>query len=248
MPSQNVPVSRPPSAQTNTRAPVPAEDLQAIIRQLKFSVSELKHEVRNHEAEIRAFEEKIHQQEIAYDHVEEKITQDVQSQRDFLRASNLHTENKIETLEQSMGNLETLVRGTINDIRQLKTQGNDTVTTLNQYQQKMNQLEQLLETQNQHIQNVEIALHSLVEMWQAKEAAWDLAIKHLSSSTSPVPSSKLATSDKLGERTYRVQPGDSLEKIAKLHQVSVQSLRQANGLAQDQDRIIVGKLLKIPNS
>jgi LysM repeat protein len=44
--------------------------------------------------------------------------------------------------------------------------------------------------------------------------------------------------------TYRVKAGDSLEKIARAHQVSIQSLKQANGLTTD--RIIVGKNLVIP--
>jgi LysM repeat protein len=46
-------------------------------------------------------------------------------------------------------------------------------------------------------------------------------------------------------RVYRVRPGDSLEKIAKAHQTSVDKLKKLNGL--EQDLIVVGQELKIPD-
>ena len=45
------------------------------------------------------------------------------------------------------------------------------------------------------------------------------------------------------EKTYRIQPGDSLEKIAKAKQATVQKLKELNGLTND--KIIVGKLLRL---
>ena len=47
-------------------------------------------------------------------------------------------------------------------------------------------------------------------------------------------------------KTYKVSPGDSLEKIAKAHKTSVEKLRAYNQLRQDQDLIVVGQELKIP--
>lgn len=46
-------------------------------------------------------------------------------------------------------------------------------------------------------------------------------------------------------KTYRVRSGDTLEKIARLHKVSVERLRKANDLSQD--LIVVGQELRIPN-
>lgn len=47
-----------------------------------------------------------------------------------------------------------------------------------------------------------------------------------------------------GQRVYTVQRGDTLNQIAKAFGVSVESLRDANGLRDD--RIIEGQTLKIP--
>jgi LysM repeat protein len=45
-------------------------------------------------------------------------------------------------------------------------------------------------------------------------------------------------------KLYKVRPGDSLDKIAKSHQTSVEKIKKLNGL--EQDLIVVGQELKIP--
>ena len=45
--------------------------------------------------------------------------------------------------------------------------------------------------------------------------------------------------------TYKVKAGDSLEKIARRHNISVETLKQINHLQSD--RIIVGQELALPN-
>lgn len=46
-------------------------------------------------------------------------------------------------------------------------------------------------------------------------------------------------------KTYKIKPGDSLEKIAKLHKTSVEKIKKVNGLQHD--LIVVGQELTIPN-
>lgn len=205
------------------------EDLTSILRQLKDGLANLKHEIRTHESEIRIFENKLQSQESTLEDLQQRLTEDLQSQQDFAKASHANLEGKTEALDQSIRNLETVVKGLTADLRQMKTQANDSVTILGQYKEKISELENFLHTQNQHMQNVEAALQSMMEVWQAKEAAREIANK---------------TSE--GIKTYKVQAGDSLEKIARLHKISVQALREINQLSND--RIIIGQTLKIPSS
>ena len=219
----------PQSSYQTTRPAAPVkEDPNAVMRQMKTALTDLKHEVSNHESEIRTFEEKLQNQEASFEQLRQQLTDDVQVQRDFVKASNINLEGKTETLEQSLNNLDTVVKGLTADLRQMKTQANDSVSVLTQYKQKLSELEKLMETQSQHMQNLEAALHSMMEVLQAKQPPRESAIK-LSEG---------------GLKTYKVQPGDSLERIARAQKVSVQALRDANQLSND--RIMVGQTLKIP--
>ena len=207
------------------------DDLTSVLRQLRNNVSDLQHEMRNHESEITVFENKIASQESAFEHLRQQLSEEVQSQKDYVRASSINIDGKIETLDQSIKNLDNLLRGLTADLRLLKTQANDSVAVLAQYKEKIGELENLVQTQSQHMQNLQSAMQSMMEVWQAKEAAKAIASKPLESDSS-------------GARTYKVQPGDSLGKIAIEHKVTLQALKDANQLAND--RIIVGQTLKIP--
>ena len=217
----SVPQSAPSSR------PSQGENSSTVIRQLKTGLADLKNDVKNHESEIRIFEEKLYNQESSFDQLRQQLIDDVQSQRDFARASKINLDGKTETLDQSIKNLEMMTRGFIADLRQMKTQANDSVIVLGQYKQKLTELERLLDTQNQHMQNLEAALHSMMEVLQAKETAKEIGAK-----------------ESEGPKTYKVQSGDTLEKIARTQKVTVQSLRDANQLSND--RIIVGQKIKIP--
>lgn len=217
-----------PSYQTSRQAPPVKEDPNAVMRQMKTALGDLRHEVSNHESEIRTFDEKLQNQEASFEQLRQLLTDDVQTQRDFVKASNINLEGKTETLEQSINTLDAAVKGLTADLRQMKTQANDSVSVLAQHKQKLGELEKLLETQNQHMQNLEAALHSIMEVLQAKQPPKEMAVKVSEG----------------GLKTYKVQPGDSLERIARAQKVSVQALRDANQLSND--RIIVGQTLKIP--
>lgn len=201
------------------RPPQPVEDP---IRQIRTSISELKNEVRNHESEIRVFEEKLHNQENIVDNLRESLQDSYNAQRDQTRAQQVDMDRRLETLNNA-------VQGLISDLKQIKSQANDSVTALGQYKQKLNDLEMLIEAQNQHMKGLESALNSVMELMQAKTAAEKTFAK---------PVSGEAT------RTYQVQSGDSLEKIARQQKVTIQSIRDYNSLTND--KIRVGQILKIP--
>lgn len=208
-------------------------DINTTVRQLRTDIADLKHEMRNHEDEIRIFDRKIQSQENSFEDFKQQLLDETQSQRDLTRAATINLEGRTDTLNQSISNLDASVKGLTSDLRLIKTQSNDSVAVLGQYRQKIGELEEIIHTQGQLIQNLEQALKSMVEVWEAKETARELATKPLE-----------ATSSSDSDKTYKVQSGDSLEKIAKAHKVSVQSLRAANQLTGD--RILIGQTLKIP--
>ena len=53
-----------------------------------------------------------------------------------------------------------------------------------------------------------------------------------------------AAPETVTESTYRVKPGDSLEKIARMHQTTADALKKNNQLSSD--KIAIGQELKIP--
>jgi LysM repeat protein len=48
-----------------------------------------------------------------------------------------------------------------------------------------------------------------------------------------------------GAKTYRVKAGDSLEKIARAHHISVETIRKLNNLTSD--KIVIGQELRFPD-
>lgn len=89
----------------------------------------------------------------------------------------------------------------------------------NDTKHKLSEIENALAQQNKNFANLQNAVTSLIEAFQDK------------------PDSSTST-------RYTVKNGDSLDKIAKTHQTSVQALKEFNGMTSD--KIIVGKTIKIP--
>ena len=94
-------------------------------------------------------------------------------------------------------------------------------------------IEQLLKHQNEI--NTQLTTHEnrLQSVSELKNTLADL-LKKIHSSTT-----------KIRARSYKVQGGDSLEKIARLHHVSVEALKANNKLIKD--TIFPGQELQIPH-
>lgn len=209
----------------NTSTNKVSSDDAASMKQIRTTLSELKHQLNNHEAEIRTFENKLNSQETILDHVNQQLTDSVEAQQEHSKAQIINIEGQLETLDST-------VKGLIADLRLMKTQANESVSILSQYKQKLSDFEKLMDAQNQHMKNLEAGLNSIMEVLQAQEA--------VSKAYNGKPTVKNSDSSK----TYKVQAGDSLEKVARSQKVSVQAIRDLNNLKQD--RIFVGQTLKIP--
>lgn len=209
------------------------EDLTTVLRQLRTGLSDVQHELSVQQSELSLSEKKIQDFEQTLDHIRSELTSDAQAERDFVRAASVNTDGKIEVLDHAIKNIEGMIKNLTADLKLMKTQANDTATALGQYKLKFSEIETLLQTQSQHMHNLETAMQSMMEVWQAKEAA-----RNVSSGASAI----VQSTD--GLRSYVVQPGDSLGKIAQSQHVTVQGLREANQLSND--RIFPGQTLKLP--
>ncbi len=119
-------------------------------------------------------------------------------------------------LEKRLAVIEQAQEKIHTDLKQLSSHANQTSTCLQQYSTKISELEQNLDRHGKLVRDVGDLKSSL---------------KTLSSPDST-------------EGTYKVKSGDSLEKIARNHKVSVEALKKANQLSQN--KILIGQELVIP--
>lgn len=202
----------------------PKDNLTVTLNQLRSAVVDLKNSVQNHESEIRTFEEKLQTQESGFESLRDQLTSTSEEQSIQLKNNNVNLESKITALE-------TTLNGLTADLRTMKNQSNDSVAVLAQYKQKLGEIEKIIDAQNQHMGQMENAMKSMMAVLQnSSQEVQPIAVNtSINSSTGNI---------------YKVQPGDTLEKIARKNNTTAKALKEANSLAND--RIVVGQALKIP--
>lgn len=186
------------------------------IRELQASVDEMRHEIKNHETEIRTYEEKFANQELIIESLREQNANISKSNQDL-------TKSNLANIEMKIGSLDTASKGLVSDLRQIKTHANESSSAIGSCQQKIVAIEKIVEVQNQNLENLSAAIKSLMSV---------LEVKH-----------ELTNFDS-SSNSYLVLAGDSLEKIARLHKTSIKALKELNDL--NSDRIKVGQRIKIP--
>lgn len=220
----------PQNYSRNNRPSTTSKDeyLQTTLQNVKTELSTVKHLLSNQESEIETLQKKLATQENTLDHLHQMAIDELQAQKEVIRTGQCNGDSRLNEANQSLKNLETLLSNSLTDLRKLALQANETVSALSQQQKKIMDLEKSNEVQQEHIQHLEAALHSLMDLIQTRE-----------SKTPQNPSNQS------GEKTYKVQAGDSLEKIARLYSITLSSLRKANPQLSD-DRIRVGQTITIP--
>jgi LysM repeat protein len=187
-------------------------DTNTAVREMRDSLDALRHEVNNHETEIRMAEERSNNQEATISSMRQQLLDSTQSNKELLKGNTTSIDGKI-------ANIETINKGLIGDLGQLKTHANDTSTVLAEYKKKIAELEKTVSQLSQNIEHLQTALRSLTEAVAGP---------------STVDSGKI----------YRVKSGDSLEKIARAHNTTIKAIKELNKLSHD--RIVIGQTLQIP--
>lgn len=131
-------------------------------------------------------------------------------------SSQLHAKGgELALLEKKIADLQRSQEKIAQDLRQLGAHANQTSTALTKMQQEIAQ-------QNKRIEEVVKLKGTLSSLSQM--------LKERSGSETG--------------RSYKVQPGDSLEKIAKQQGTTVEAIKRLNAL--DSDKIVVGKEIQLP--
>lgn len=176
----------------------------AAIREIRLKVDEVLHEIKNHESEIRGFEEKLANQDLIIESLREQNLNLSKTNQDA-------TKNTIANLEMKIGGLDTAIKGLNADIRQLKTHANETSSL---YAEKVNEVEKMVGVHSSNLKQLQSAISSLMAILEVKQDP--------------------QSSETSGEfREHRVQSGDSLAKIAKLYRTSVKRIKEINDLKTD---------------
>lgn len=186
---------------------------QTALRELRDSMDDVRHEMTNHDAEIRVFEEKLNTYEVTIDSLRQQVT-------DSSRTSQQLTRDRTDQLEARFSQLESNLKGLIADMQRFKTHSQETADLIIKSKSKIDEMEQVLSMQSHHIDHLKGALGTLMEALQMNK------------------------SDDFSSKTYKVKTGDSLEKIARNQQTTIQAIKELNKLTND--KIIVGQTLKLP--
>lgn len=127
---------------------------------------------------------------------------------------------QIQALEKNWDVYQKGQTGTLQEFKQFQSYAGETSNALAQFKKRILEIEQELLEQNRRFEElakIKGNLESLAKTW--KQGGDSL-------------------------RLYRVKQGDTLEKIARLHQSSVEKIKKYNDLQQDV--IVIGQQLKIP--
>jgi len=154
-------------------------------------------------------------------HLENSIISFKQNHLEKLHSRYDYLCNQIASIEKKFMQNEKQQLSAKQDLRILSQHANETRDALVQYKGRLGEIEKEIKNQNNKLVEV-IKLRKTIETIAQAGSIENMA------------------------KTYKVKSGDSLEKIAKNNNVSVEAIKKANHL--EQDLIVIGQELKIPNA
>jgi LysM repeat protein len=132
------------------------EDKSILFREILDTLDSLRHEVNNHEAEIRMFEEKFNNQEDILDSLRKQIA-----------ATSHSIKGQSVNVEAKLAGHEGLAQTLSSDLKSFAKESNQ---ALIEYKSRLTEIEKAIETQNRNIENLQAAMKTLLEALQIKEA------------------------------------------------------------------------------
>ncbi|WP_158307188.1 LysM peptidoglycan-binding domain-containing protein [Simkania negevensis] len=178
------------------------------------------HKVRT---EVEEIKHDLNTYEIEHHVLEGKLIDQEQTIANLKQQVSDLKQGKLETFASEIQNIDKKIVQVakkqdkiLSDIRQLSSHANETTTALAQYKEKITQFEKAIAVQKEQIQDIVKLREGLAKLTNASELS----------------------------NRYVVQPGDSLEKIARVKGTSVEAIKQTNNLSTD--LIVVGQEILLP--
>lgn len=182
--------------------------LELTLHEVQTNLDDLKHDINCFQTELQILDGRIKYYENTLSSLKHQDLEKQQAKIDQILI-------QLQSLEKKWLSLEKSQKEGSSELAALSLHANETIAALSQFKNRIGEMEEEIETQNQQFEQLN-KLKGEIEM---------------------LPKLK-------DFKLYRVRPGDSLEKIARLHKTAVDKIKKLNGL--DQDLIVVGQQLKIP--
>lgn len=125
---------------------------------------------------------------------------------------------QVQVLEKKWLSLEDTQKDELVELQTLSSHANETTAALSQYRARIGELEKDIYSQNRKFDEVAKLKRHIETLAKGIHGKF---------------------------KFYKVKAGDSLEKIARINQTSVEKIKELNEL--NQDLIVIGQELKIPN-
>lgn len=184
--------------------------------QMELSLHKVRTEVEEIKHDLNTYEIEHHVLEGKLIDQEQTI-QALRQQIAELKSGNLDSFlQEIQTLEKKLQQVSKRQEKIVIDIRQLSSHANDTTTALSQYKEKIAAFEKAIHGQNSQLKEIAKIKEGITKLAEAEN-----------------------------NKIYTVQPGDSLEKIARQHHTTVEKIKQLNQM--ESDLIVVDQKLYLPS-
>jgi len=128
---------------------------RSMIRKMYDHVEMMRHEMGNHEAELRIFNEKIKNMEDALEDLRQQFDNTITSHQKMLTGNKDVIESKVSSQESKMQNF-------VGDLKTLQTHANKSSTALESYQSQISKLEKIVAARNKDLENLKCAVKSLM--------------------------------------------------------------------------------------